>query len=343
MHKSGVLRKLAVCVLALILGLSGLAAAEQAQVPADVLAALQAMGYDSVEAAMAAFGVTTLDELLALYQQTVGAAAAGAETAAVDATAADADVAADTGAAVEERNFDGKVLATMEMEASAEEIYTFFTEMLGIPIADFICYPTVNEALMALKTGKVDTLLSMDANATYMAQMDPSLYLYMDPRLAEYNDISFSMVVMASRPELRDQLNEAIAYLQENGVLEALTIAMIKGAPAEVPPYEADKTLYVGVTGDIPPIDYVDESGTPVGFNVNLTSQIGAYLGYKIEFVQLSKNAIIAALASGKIDVVFWQEQSLSPEMLALLGVRSDAILSTDPYLILSITAIELK
>ena len=99
-----------------------------------------------------------------------------------------------------------------------------------------------------------------------------------------------------------------------------------------MPAYEANKTLYVGVTGDIPPIDYVDASGTPVGFNVNLMTEIGAYLGYNIEFVQLSKNAVITALASGRIDVVFWQEQSLSPEMLELLGVRSDAILATDPY-----------
>lgn len=243
----------------------------------------------------------------------------------------------------EERNFDGKVLATMEMEASAEEIYTFFTEMLHIPIKDFICFPTVNEALLALKTRKVDTLLSMDANATFMASLDPSLYLYMDPRLKDYNDISFSMVVLSANQALCDELNSAIAYVKETGALETLTIAMIKGTPVEVPEYTAEKTLYVGVTGDIPPIDYVDETGTPVGFNVNLMTAIGAYLGYKIEFVQLSKNAIIAALASGRIDVVFWQEQSLSPEMLALLGVRSDAIVSTDPYLIMAITAIELK
>lgn len=243
----------------------------------------------------------------------------------------------------EERNFDGKVLATMEMEASAEEIYTFFTEMLNIPIEDFICFPTVNEALLALKTRKVDTLLSMDANATFIASMDPSLYLYMDPRLKDYNDISFSMVVLSENQALCDELNSAIANVQETGKLEELTISMIKGTPVDVPEYDADKTLYVGVTGDIPPIDYVDESGTPVGFNVNLMTEIGAYLGYRIEFVQLSKNAILAALASGRIDVVFWQEQSLSPEMLALLGVRSDAILSTDPYLIMSITAIELK
>ena len=151
------------------------------------------------------------------------------------------------------------------------------------------------------------------------------------------------MVVLSENPELCEALNSAIAHVQETGTLEALTIAMIKGTPVDVPEYDADKTLYVGVTGDIPPIDYVDETGTPVGFNVNLMTEIGAYLGYKIEFVQLSKNAIIAALASGRIDVVFWQEQSLSPEMLELLGVRSDAILSTDPYLIMSITAIELK
>jgi ABC-type amino acid transport substrate-binding protein len=248
-----------------------------------------------------------------------------------------------TEAPAEERNFDGKVLATMEMEASAEEIYHFFTDLLHIPIKDFICYPTINEAVLALKTHKVDTLLSMDANATYIAGLDPSLYLYMDPRLKDYNDISFSMVVLSGRQTLMDELNAAIAYVKEAGILETLTVAMIKGTPVDVPDYTADKTLYVGVTGDIPPIDYVDETGAPVGFNVNLMTEIGAYLGYKIEFVQLSKNAVMAALASGRIDVVFWQEQSLSPEMLELLGVRSDAILSTDPYLVMSITAIELK
>ena len=62
-----------------------------------------------------------------------------------------------------------------------------------------------------------------------MAKLDPTLYIYMDPRLAEYNDISFSMVTLASNPELCAELNEAIAYLTDNGVLEELTIAMIKG------------------------------------------------------------------------------------------------------------------
>ncbi|MBN1777571.1 MAG: transporter substrate-binding domain-containing protein [Clostridiales bacterium] len=325
MRKFRWVRRLLVFTLSIVLCLTNFAFAEQVTIPEEVLATLQAMGFSDIESAMQAYGVTSIDELLLLLQQ------------------AETMMPAQEEAVPEERTFDGKVLATMEMEASAEEIYTFFTELLEIPIQDFICYPTVNEALMALKTGKVDTLLSMDANATFMAQMDPTLYLYMDPRLRDYNDISFSMVVLATNPELCQELNEAIAYLKENGILDALTMAMIKGTLAEIPPYEADKTLYVGVTGDIPPIDYVDESGMPVGFNVNLMSQIGVYLGYKIEFVQLSKNAIIAALASGKIDVVFWQEQSLSPEMLALLGVRSDAIISTDPYLIMSITAIELK
>jgi ABC-type amino acid transport substrate-binding protein len=325
MRKTGRILRLTVLLLSLALCLSGIALSESTDIPPEILEALEAMGITDVESAMKTYGVTSIDQLLALLEQANTTMPTQEETAS------------------EERTFDGKVLATMEMEASAEEIYHFFTELLGIPIKDFVCYPTINEAVLALKTGKVDTLLSMDANATYMAQSDPSLYLYMDPRLAEYNDISFSMVVMKSKEELCLKLNEAINYLKEGGALEELTVAMIKGTHVELPPYEADKTLYVGVTGDIPPIDYVDESGTPIGFNVNLMSAIGAYLGYNIEFVQLNKNAMVAALASGKIDVVFWQEQSLSPEMLALLGDFSDQIMSTDPYLILSITAIELK
>ena len=244
----------------------------------------------------------------------------------------------------EERTFDGKVLATMEMEVSAEEIKFFFQELLGVPIKDFLCFPTINDAVLALKTGKVDTLLSMSPAATLLAKLDPSLYTYMDPRLKDFADVSLSMVVMRANEALGLSLNAAIAELEENGMLQQLASGMFGGQPPEVPQTEiTGAPLLVGVTGDIPPIDYVDMAGNPAGYNVNLMAQIGAILGRKIEFVQVNKGAAITALATGRIDILFWQEQAVTDEMRALTGELSENVFVTDPYLTLSVTAIELK
>ena len=112
----------------------------------------------------------------------------------------------------------------------------------------------------------------------------------------------------------------------------AVSDAELTGAP-----------LRVGVTGDIPPVDFVDASGVPAGYNVNLMNQIGALLGRPVSFVQITKGAALMALATNRIDILFWQEQALSEDVIAMVGDLSDSVFITDPYLKVSVTAIELK
>lgn len=333
--KSGPKRTVLSLALMLCMLLTPVAARmEMPALSAQIDALLGQMGFDSIEDAMEAYDVDSADALLALYMQ---GKLVPPET---------DEGGADTGSSeeAEERTFDGKVMATMEMEATAEEIKHFFQVQLGIPIADFLTFPTANEALLALKSGKVDTLLSMDATATFMAQQDPTLYAYMDPRLAEMADISLSMVVTAANEALGAQLNEAIAQLKEDGTLALLAGSMLGGQPPAVPEATlAGEPLRVGVTGDIPPVDYVDEAGNPAGYNVNLMQQIAAVLGRPVEFTQVNKGAAITALMTNRIDILFWQEQALSEEVSSMVGDLTSAVFLTDPYLEVSITAIELK
>lgn len=312
---------------------SSLTSAQQAQV--DIL--LKQFGFETMEEAMELNGVETPEALLALAL-TGKLVAKVQEAEATDTTepeAAEPD---------EERTFDGKVLATMEMAASAEEIKYFFQEQLGIPIADFLTFPTVTEALMALKTGKVDTLLSMDATANLIAKQDATLYTYIDPRLANLADVSLSMVVARTNEALGAELNTAIHALEENGTLALLAGSMLGGEAPAVPEAKLEgDPLRVGVTGDIPPVDFVDASGNPVGYNVNLMNQVGALLGRPIEFVQINKGAAITALATNRIDILFWQEQAMSEDVIAMVGDLSKSVFITDPYLKMSVTAIEMK
>ncbi len=347
------MKKIIVWILAALLLLSPAAALASEALIAQGEALLKEMGFDSVEEALAAYEVETVEGLIMLVltgkielPEGVTLPAMPFSLPGMGGTPVP-NPALPTSTPVPpelERTFDGKVLATMEMIASAEEIKYFFQESLGIPIKDFLTFPTASEALMALKAGKVDTVLSMDSTASYMAQQDPTLYTYMDPRLTDFAQISLSMVVMRKNEALGAQLNEAIQTLGANGTLLMLAGTMLGGEPPAAPEAElTGETLRVGVTGDIPPVDYVDASGQPAGYNVNLMAHIGALLGRPIEFVLVGKGAAITALATGRIDILFWQEQALSEDIQGMVGDMSENVFVTDPYLSVNVTAVELK
>ena len=59
----------------------------------------------------------------------------------------------------------------------------------------------------------------------------------------------------------------------------------------------------VGVTGDLPPLDYVAADGVPAGFNVALMNAISDKMGAAFTFVQVEADARLSALS---IDVIFW-------------------------------------
>ena len=69
---------------------------------------------------------------------------------------------------------------------------------------------------------------------------------------------------------------------------------------------DKENAYVVGVTGDLPPLDYVAADGVPAGFNVALMNAISDKMGAAFTFVQVEADARLSALSSGKIDVIFW-------------------------------------
>ena len=74
----------------------------------------------------------------------------------------------------------------------------------------------------------------------------------------------------------------------------------------EIAKIDGAETVRVGVTGDLPPIDYVDEAGIPAGFNTAVLAEISRRTGKNIELVSIDSGARSIALSQGKVDVVFW-------------------------------------
>ena len=73
-----------------------------------------------------------------------------------------------------------------------------------------------------------------------------------------------------------------------------------------MPKFDGADTIKVGVTGDLPPLDFVNSDGTPAGFNTALLAEISKRIKKNIELVQVDSGARAAALTSGQVDVIFW-------------------------------------
>ncbi|WPZ16462.1 cystine ABC transporter substrate-binding protein (plasmid) [Nitratireductor rhodophyticola] len=65
--------------------------------------------------------------------------------------------------------------------------------------------------------------------------------------------------------------------------------------------------LVVGLEGTYPPFNYQDESGKLVGFDVDFANALCERLGLKANFSPTKWDGILAALGSGRIDVVINQ------------------------------------
>ncbi|OAA31704.1 ABC transporter substrate-binding protein [Kosmotoga arenicorallina S304] len=63
------------------------------------------------------------------------------------------------------------------------------------------------------------------------------------------------------------------------------------------------KTYMVGTSADFPPFEYV-EDGKYVGFDMDLIRAIADEMGFKVVIVDMAFDSLIAALASGNLDIV---------------------------------------
>lgn len=117
--------------------------------------------------------------------------------------------------------------------------------------------------------------------------------------------------------ELRDLFNEALTSMKQDGTLGNLVARYIyyiygaefdEAAPVNFRKIDGAKTLRIAVTGDMPPIDFIDAGGVPGGFNVAVIAEIARRLGMNVELVNIESSARVSSLMSGRSDAVFWFE-----------------------------------
>ena len=228
----------------------------------------------------------------------------------------------------------GKTMGMLASGISTQGVDMMLQNLIGAPAGEVVYFNRGMDVLTALKAGKIDAAPMHQFAADYLLKRD------LDLKSIPVKDEFEGGVIMAVRLEdqrLKAELDSAITILKENGTLKMLEEEWVTNLPAtnepsnnKVAKIEGAKTIYVGVSGDYPPLDYVAADGLPAGFNVAILSEIGKHLNVNFEFVSMETQARFAALSSKKIDVIFCHFESSNTTYFD--DLKTNNWISTIPY-----------
>ena len=166
-------------------------------------------------------------------------------------------------------------------------------------------YNKGNDAIMALKQGKIDcVIIDSQPAAKFVEKNDDLMILEEDFALEDY-----AIAISKDRPELTEAINGALAELKEEGILDQIIGNYIgddtKGTQPYVSPEDVDRSngkLIMATNAAFEPYEYY--SGTTiVGIDADMAQALCDKLGYELEIQDIEFDAIINAVQSGKADI----------------------------------------
>ena len=174
-----------------------------------------------------------------------------------------------------------------------------------------VYYDSLVAMQMALNAGEVDEIVLPEPVAEYFMNVTKGYEISTITREQPvYLALGFRK---GDDPALRNRFNEALLSMKADSMLAILVDKYIASAgidepePVKFGKYDnIDTTIKVAVTGDLPPIDYIAPDGTPAGFNTAVLAELAKRMKVNIELVNIEAGARAAALASKRVDAVFW-------------------------------------
>ena len=221
-------------------------------------------------------------------------------------------------------------------------------EHMNIPTTttEMVNYDNLSAALMDLESGKIVGIGVEGCVADYIAAHNEKIVVY-----TKRDDImtNFSMMTMDSNKEVYDILNDAIKAMKEDGSLEGLIEKELKAyinsdpEAKDLPRFDGAVTIKIGVTGDLPPMDFVAANGKAAGFNIALLTEIANRAQVNFELVQIETGARAMALSSGKVDAVFWTKSITCTECNETWCEEIQGTLVTESYFSDTIAIVKTK
>ena len=204
-------------------------------------------------------------------------------------------------------------------------------------------YSNLSTLLSDLQSGNLDYAQLPEVTVNYLMKK----YDFIEKAGYIGGSEAFFIGVPPRNKSLLDEINVALGELGGDGILDELTKEYLEGnkknyKETEFEEFEGAPTITFAVTGNLPPIDYVNDEGVFSGFTTAFLSELGKKLKKNIKLVSCEPGARPAMLLSRKADALLWVT-SISNEDLHPESFRMEGVLLSDPYLAGPIPKIRLK
>ena len=178
-------------------------------------------------------------------------------------------------------------------------------DMYGVKFHD-----SLNIMQMAMNRREIDEIALPEVVAEYLLANNNKLEACCVAR----TDVSIGLALGFRKDSatLAAKFEQALQAMKDDWSLAKLHKEYINSSgnmpPVKFDTFKGAKTIRVAVTGDMPPIDYIDEAGEPAGFNAAFLAELGRHMKVNMKLVNTETGARTAALISGRVDVVLWYE-----------------------------------
>ncbi len=244
----------------------------------------------------------------------------------------------------------GRIKFLNASENLYDEIIKKVEEKANIKLSNHqtIFYDNLSTMQMGLESGSVQEASTYKSVADYLVAKNPKFEIVASHNHLKLQD-NFAFAMRAEDTDLKNSVSAAVEAMKNDGTLENLIKTYITDFnPNEDPPavafetFAGADTIKIGVTGDLPPLDFVSANGKPAGFNTALLSELGKRLQKNIEVIDIDSAARAAALTAKTIDISFWAIIPTNEDMPVDIDKPQGVELSA-PYFKDEITHIDLK
>ncbi|MDD2938556.1 MAG: ABC transporter permease subunit [Proteiniphilum sp.] len=166
------------------------------------------------------------------------------------------------------------------------------------------CYDDIMDAIAALQSRKLDYVITAYTTALKAANKNDDLLVLPEEYSDEYAAIAFHK----NNEQLLKQVDAVLARFKQDGTLDSIVQRWVKKdkspyQPVEIPKVTTGKPLIVAIAANREPMCFISDNKI-VGLDCELIERIAYELGRPIQYYDMKFSALIAALESGKADMV---------------------------------------
>lgn len=191
------------------------------------------------------------------------------------------------------KDLAGKKTALIKSDMAEEYLRIHY------PDFNYITAPVFIDAVRLLEEGKCDAIVAPRMIAQLVIAEQQTDTIKIVPRPLEEIRQEFGFAVPEDSKELLAMLNEGLAKVTADGTYRRLHAKWFAGL--ELP---EQRKIIIGGSYDYPPYEFIDKTGQPSGYNVDIVKAVFAAIGVDYEIQLGPWNEMVEKFEKGEIDAL---------------------------------------